>query len=561
MLPPKALMERILDVEHSQTLVQGIQQQLWSVEQLVVCFCWRALEVDKTLQVISELMFEEALQKAIELDEKFCETRKLVGPLHGVPIFLSDEVNIAGVDSTLGCPCQAFQPVSVDSLLVQQLKTLGAIPICKTAVPWHLIFSDTSSPLVGSTRHKDIPHLSLGGRGGALAQLISSGVGLVGLGTDAVGGLRHAANHSGLFALKPTQGRVCSIQLPSTWDLLPSVSSPITKNLDELIHFTEILLNNNQIDPTAIPIPYDYRKMSDTLFSRRLTIGYYTDDDIMRANPTVKRAVMMAVQVLERQGHQLVPFKIPDSHRPVTLISKLYNPEKMQKPCMKASLTDSTSKLSPIFPMLFFMNTPKMIWNGIGYLFSRVLDDSLVGNLFHDLGGPSTWFYPKRKETDILQNNQEKNDFAQLFAQEWDLQGLDAMICPVHACPPAPTSSSSLIWPGTFYSTLYSLLDYPVGVFPNVTQVERTDFVNNVINYAHNAQFQWRQHVRGRQFKFLGVMGLEEINHSISDRTILGVPVGVQVVGKRFQEEKVLAVMKLIERGLALYPEARGMNE
>jgi Asp-tRNA(Asn)/Glu-tRNA(Gln) amidotransferase A subunit family amidase len=56
--------------------------------------------------------------------------------------------------------------------------------------------------------------------------------------------------------------------------------------------------------------------------------------------------------------------------------------------------------------------------------------------------------------------------------------------------------------------------------------------------------------MRRGNFNFLSVLGLEELNHSISDRTILDVGVGVQVVAPRFQEETILKVMKELDTGL-----------
>ena len=78
------------------------------------------------------------------------------------------------IDSTLGCPCRIGKCSHADSSFVDAIRRLGGIPILKTSVPWHLLFSDTTSPLSGVSKDKKYPNSSLGGRCGALALAISN---------------------------------------------------------------------------------------------------------------------------------------------------------------------------------------------------------------------------------------------------------------------------------------------------------------------------------------------------------------------------------------------------
>lgn len=92
------------------------------------------LSLEKT-NSITEVVFEEALQQVRELDARFRETGQLKGPLHGIPITLKDQFNIKGVDSTLGYVGRCFQPAGEDAVLVQILKSMGAVIIAKTNLP------------------------------------------------------------------------------------------------------------------------------------------------------------------------------------------------------------------------------------------------------------------------------------------------------------------------------------------------------------------------------------------------------------------------------------------
>ena len=50
------------------------------------------------------MLFDHAIARAIELDRHFAQTGELVGPLHGWPISVKDQLNIQGYDSTMGKP-------------------------------------------------------------------------------------------------------------------------------------------------------------------------------------------------------------------------------------------------------------------------------------------------------------------------------------------------------------------------------------------------------------------------------------------------------------------------
>lgn len=90
---------------------------------------------------LTEPLFESAVERARELDQYYRKFGKLVGPLHGIPISLKDQFNIAGVDTTFGYIGRAFQPASEDAPMTKTLKDLGAVIITKTNVPQTILVS------------------------------------------------------------------------------------------------------------------------------------------------------------------------------------------------------------------------------------------------------------------------------------------------------------------------------------------------------------------------------------------------------------------------------------
>lgn len=86
-------------------------------------------------------MFEDALQRAKELDAYFEKNGTPVGPLHGVPVTLKDQFNVKGVDSTLGYVGRSFAPATDDAVIVKMLQSLGAVVIAKTNLPQSIMVS------------------------------------------------------------------------------------------------------------------------------------------------------------------------------------------------------------------------------------------------------------------------------------------------------------------------------------------------------------------------------------------------------------------------------------
>jgi Asp-tRNA(Asn)/Glu-tRNA(Gln) amidotransferase A subunit family amidase len=129
-----------------------------------------------------------------------------------------------------------------------------------------------------------------------------------------------------VFSLKPTKNRIANFTYKSTWDTLESTPGPIANSVDDLTLLMDVLVDPKNItDPDVYPL----KTRNPIVFNQKLKIGYYVDDEIMRASPTTQRAVSIAVRTLEARGHELVPFKIPDPHQAFILLSKMYNHKKV----------------------------------------------------------------------------------------------------------------------------------------------------------------------------------------------------------------------------------------
>lgn len=95
---------------------------------------------DKT-NCLSEVNFESARTRAKELDTYWREHRSTVGPLHGLPVSVTDRFNVEGLESACGFASWLGNTKFADDegLLIQTLRRLGAIVFCKTNIPMSMM--------------------------------------------------------------------------------------------------------------------------------------------------------------------------------------------------------------------------------------------------------------------------------------------------------------------------------------------------------------------------------------------------------------------------------------
>lgn len=156
----------------------------------------------KTASTIA--LFFQFQQWAQDLDK----LASVKGPFHGLPIAVSDEHNVEGMDTTLGLGKRLLNPANRSSVLVQTLLSMGMIPFVKTNVPQALFSIGSDNPLFGTTANGLNPTLSPGGGNSGAAALVATGGAILAVGTDFFGSLRIPAHLHGLAAIKCTQGRI-----------------------------------------------------------------------------------------------------------------------------------------------------------------------------------------------------------------------------------------------------------------------------------------------------------------------------------------------------------------
>jgi amidase len=258
---------------------------------------------DPGLNAFSLVLADEARAEATARDEQVASGASL-GPLHGVPIAIKDEIDVAGTVTSFGGDANST-PVAQDAELVRRLRAAGAVIVGKTTMPEFGAFPYTESASRGVTRNPWDRTRTPGGSSGGTAVAVAAGMVPAGIGGDGGGSIRIPSACCGLFGLKPQRGRVSVAPQPHLWWAL-GTAGPLTRTvLDSAIVYDAIRGNVDTDLFRAGDAP------SFTEAARRepgrLRIGWTTRSAArgVRPDPVHVRAVADAVRRLTDLGHDV----------------------------------------------------------------------------------------------------------------------------------------------------------------------------------------------------------------------------------------------------------------
>ncbi|GAA4852922.1 amidase [Pseudonocardia benzenivorans] len=130
------------------------------------------------------------------------------GPLHGIPVTVKNNLDVAGLPTTCGSPVFADRLATSDAEVVRRLRAAGAVVVGTTNLHEMAFGSTSVNPHTGAVANPRAPGHVAGGSSGGSAAAVALGIGFASLGTDAAGSIRMPASCCGVVGLKPTHGTV-----------------------------------------------------------------------------------------------------------------------------------------------------------------------------------------------------------------------------------------------------------------------------------------------------------------------------------------------------------------
>ena len=242
-----------------ETTVAGIQDALRTgaitARQLVQQYQDRIAAFDKQGPSLNSIITlnPEALADAERLDAVLRSSGP-VGPLHGVPVILKDQIDAAGMPTTLGSVLfRDFRP-DRDAFVVEKLKQAGAIILAKATLG-ELGQGDTHGSLFGSTRNPYDLERTVGGSSGGPAAAICANFGAIAVGQEALASIRRPAAWNAIVGMRPTAGLVSRTGVYAGWPGRNASLGPLTRTVEDAALLLDVLTGYDAEDPlTALGV-------------------------------------------------------------------------------------------------------------------------------------------------------------------------------------------------------------------------------------------------------------------------------------------------------------------
>jgi amidase len=240
-------------------LAAAIKSRQVSSREVVTAHLDRIEEVNPAVNALTVVLGEQALDAAEAADRAVADGRDL-GPLHGVPFTVKENIDLAGTATTVGMKALAKAFPTEDAPVVARLRAAGAIPLGHTNCPSATVRWHTDNELWGATVNPWDPSRTPGASSGGEAVAVVTGMSPLGLGNDGLGSLRWPAQCCGITVLKPTLGRIPSATsidfMPSPIGMqLTAVQGPLARHVADLELALQVLAGPTWRDPWSVPAP------------------------------------------------------------------------------------------------------------------------------------------------------------------------------------------------------------------------------------------------------------------------------------------------------------------
>ncbi|MFA4941335.1 MAG: Asp-tRNA(Asn)/Glu-tRNA(Gln) amidotransferase subunit GatA [Patescibacteria group bacterium] len=234
------------------------------------------------------------------------------GNLLGIPYIAKDNILTKGIRTTAASKILENYIAPFDATIIKKLKEAGAVLLAKSNLDEFAHGASTENSAFGPTHNPWDLERVPGGSSGGSAAAVASDMCLFALGTDTGGSIRCPASFCGVVGLKPTYGRSSRFGLMAMTSST-DVPGPLTKTVEDAGLVLSTIAGNDKNDATTPDV--EVPSFSENLEKslKGLKIGCPEEYFGQGLEPEVKKAVEEAIKKLEELGAKIIPIRLPYS--------------------------------------------------------------------------------------------------------------------------------------------------------------------------------------------------------------------------------------------------------
>lgn len=262
--------------EYSATVARRLigLKQLSPIELLDACI--RRIEAtDASLGVFLTLDLDRARERARAAEAELMNSEPL-GALHGIPVAMQDLEDTADLRTTYGSPIFARHTPDRDSVVVQRLRSAGAVIVGKTNSSEFGFGLDTHRRLSPPARNPFYPELGCGGGAGGSAAAVAASLLPLAIGSDTDASLRHAGSFCGVSTFRPTIGTIPARR--ERFDALAQTTTgPLARSITDCSLLLSAVAGFHPSDAFSVPTdPHEFSALS-AIDLANLRVGFSED--------------------------------------------------------------------------------------------------------------------------------------------------------------------------------------------------------------------------------------------------------------------------------------------
>jgi aspartyl-tRNA(Asn)/glutamyl-tRNA(Gln) amidotransferase subunit A len=287
----------------------AIQERKTTAVALIESFYSKIEKDDPQIGAYLTLSKDRAFAKAAEIDALAAKGEKLP-PLGGVPIGIKDVMVTRGVRTTAGSKILGNYVPPYDCTAVARMEAAGAIVLGKLNCDEFAMGSSNENSAWHPVHNpRDLSRVP-GGSSGGSAAAVAADMAVATLGSDTGGSIRQPASFCGVVGLMPTYGRVSRYGLIAFASSLDRIG-PLTKTVRDAAIVLRTIAGRDPMDATSaeVPVPDYVAGLEKPV--RGLKLGVAKEYFGEGLDPEVKESVEAAIQKLSQLGCEIVPVSLP----------------------------------------------------------------------------------------------------------------------------------------------------------------------------------------------------------------------------------------------------------